>query len=255
MTETHIENGTTTNDRRLAILGYHKIGEPSPSAWETWFYIPEATFVSHLKFLRENGWQVIDVATLLRGLSEPDTLPQRAAMITFDDGYKSVLEVAMPHLLEFEYPAVHFVPTDYIGGRNLFDNDSEPEEEICDWNELHELTKHGVSVQAHGASHRHFSKLDAAEIEKELRQPKDLLEQRLGKPVEFFSFPYGDDGINPEATAKSLRQTGYRLACLYGGDPHELPIKDPFRLARIAMGPDTDLNAALSRGRSNVLDR
>jgi peptidoglycan/xylan/chitin deacetylase (PgdA/CDA1 family) len=144
-----------TNGRMLAILGFHKIGEPPPGGWETWFYIPEATFVEHLSYLWEQDWQVIDLATFLKGLQAPNSLPERAALLTFDDGYRSMRTVAVPLLLQFRYPAVFFVPTDFIGERNTFDA-AEPEEALCDWDDLVELERHGVSVQSHGASHRPF---------------------------------------------------------------------------------------------------
>ncbi len=231
----------------LAILGFHKIGVPSPDAWETWYYIPEATFVDYLTCLRDNGWQVIDHATVLQGLSTPEHLPKRAALITFDDGYRSVLEVALPWLRRFGYPAVLFVPTDFIGTRNWFDEGAEPEEDICDWNDLRQLERWSVSVQSHSVSHRWFSKLTVAERAIELRRSKQVLEAELAKPVEIFSFPYGDDGRDPQVTASLLKQAGYRAACLYGGGPHRLPITEAYRLARIALGPDTDLLAALNQ--------
>ncbi len=34
--------------RVLAVLAFHKIGEPSDRAWPTWNYVPEATFGSYL---------------------------------------------------------------------------------------------------------------------------------------------------------------------------------------------------------------
>jgi peptidoglycan/xylan/chitin deacetylase (PgdA/CDA1 family) len=230
----------------LAILGYHKIGAPSWRAWETWYYVPEATFIRHLEHLRNDGWHVIDLATLLRGIDAPEALPRRAALITFDDGYRSVLKVALPCLLRFGYPAVHFVPTDFIGRWNRFDRGAEPREAICGWDELRELERRGVAVQPHGASHRSFSGLSRAAQERELRKPKEILEAGLGRPAEFFSFPYGDDGVDPAATEQMLRQAGYRAACLYGGGPVRTPIKNAYRLTRLAMGPDTDLPAALA---------
>ena len=68
----------------LAILAFHKIGHPPPDGWETWFYIPEATFVGHLSYLRDDGWQVIDLATFLRGFAAPNGLPERTALLTFN---------------------------------------------------------------------------------------------------------------------------------------------------------------------------
>jgi peptidoglycan/xylan/chitin deacetylase (PgdA/CDA1 family) len=237
--------------KTLAILGYHKIGEPPAGGWESWYYIPERLFTDHLEYLGAQGWQVIDANSLLRGLADPGCLPERAAMITFDDGYRSNLEVAVPCLLRFGYPAVVFVPTGFIGGLNSFDVDIEPEEPICGWEELRELDRCGVSVQSHGVSHRGLSELDPADQEEELRRSKATLERGLGKPVEVFSYAYGDAGRDAGATARALRRAGYRAACLYGGDPNPWPVADPYRLARLAMGPDTDLPEALAQALSS----
>jgi peptidoglycan/xylan/chitin deacetylase (PgdA/CDA1 family) len=234
--------------RKLAILGYHKIGEPPLDGWQTWFYVSEENFVEHLSYLREHGWQVIDLVALFRGIRTPENLPERAALLTFDDGYRSMRTVALSSLLQFGYPAVLFVPTDYIGGFNGFDAGYEPEEAICDWDDLRELERLGVSIQSHGASHRSFSKLSLPEQEEELTRSKTTLEAGLEKPVEVFAYPYGDGGTEPRSTGRALELAGYRAACLYKGGPNPLPIVEPYRLTRVAVGPDTDLQAALERG-------
>jgi peptidoglycan/xylan/chitin deacetylase (PgdA/CDA1 family) len=237
-----------SSGRTLAILGFHKIGEPSPGGWGSWFYTPEETFVDFLSYLRKNGWLVIDVPAFLAGLKVPDTLPKRAALLTFDDGYRSIREIALPWLRRFGYPAVLFVPTDYIGRCNTFDEGTEPEEAICDWDDLRELERCGVSIQSHGASHRPLSQLDSEEQWQELVRSKAQLEAGLGGPVHLFSYPYGDGGVNTRAMSQAVKRAGYQAACLYGGPPNTLPIADPYRLARLAMGPDTDLHAALCLG-------
>jgi peptidoglycan/xylan/chitin deacetylase (PgdA/CDA1 family) len=236
------------NGRSLAILGYHKIGEPPPGGWQTWFYVPEEIFAGHLSYLREYGWQVIDLPALFRGIAAPETLPERAALLTFDDGYRSIRTVALPWLLRFGYPAVLFVPTDYIGGINDFDAGDEPEEAICDWDDLRELECLGVSIQSHGASHCSFSKLSLPEQEEDLTRSRSTLETGLEKPVEVFAYPYGDGGTEPRSTGKALERAGYRAACLYKGGPNPLPVAEPYRLTRLAMGPDTDLQVALEIG-------
>jgi peptidoglycan/xylan/chitin deacetylase (PgdA/CDA1 family) len=246
-----------TPHHTLAILGFHKIGEPPPDGWETWFYIPEATFVEYLSYLQGSGWEVIDLASCLEGLAAPNSLPERAVLLTFDDGYRSMRTVALPWLLRFGYPAVLFVPTDYIGGRNTFDA-AEPEEALCGWDDLVKLERQGVSVQSHGASHQPFSSLTLAEQEAELRRSKTTLEAGLGKRVEVFSYPYGDDGVSSypygddgassqvlRKVRGTLKRAGYRAACLYGGGPTRLPAADSYRLTRLAVGPDTDLQAEL----------
>jgi peptidoglycan/xylan/chitin deacetylase (PgdA/CDA1 family) len=232
----------------LAILGFHKIGEPPRDGWRTWFYISEKTFVRQLRFLENHQWTAIDLAAFLRGLDEPESLPRKAALLTFDDGYRSTRRIALPWLRRFGYPAVLFMSTRFIGRTNSFDLGNEPRETMCDWDDLRELERWGISVQSHGVSHRAFSSLDAAEQEQELLRSKRVLERGLGKPVEVFAFPYGADGRSA-AQRRELRRTleraGYRAACVYGGGPKRLPIANPYRFPRLAMGPDTVLPAEL----------
>jgi peptidoglycan/xylan/chitin deacetylase (PgdA/CDA1 family) len=232
--------------RTLAILGFHQIGE-SPE-WESWFYIPERTFAEQLRFLREDGWQVLGVETFLRGLEEPETLPERSALLTFDDGCRKFLDPALEYLRRFQYPAVHFVPTEYIGKYNSFDAGEEPEERILSWDDLRMLERHGISIESHAVSHRPFSKLTLAQQEEELRISKAMLEEGLEKRVEMFAFPQGDEGGDPQAIEAPLRHAGYRAAFLYGGGPVQLPGTSHYRLSRLAMGPDTDLARALAAG-------
>jgi peptidoglycan/xylan/chitin deacetylase (PgdA/CDA1 family) len=237
--------GVQGGHKTLAILGYHKIGEPAPGGWKSWFYIPEAIFAQQLSYLHESGWQVIDAATALRGLAEPEALPERSALITFDDGYRSLLNVAVPVLRQFACPAVVFVPTSFIGRRNDFDVGVEPEEAICDWDDLRELERVGVSVQSHTATHPRFSDLDLSAQQEEVIRSKAVLEEGLGKPVEILSYPFNDAGRDPAALAITLKHMGYQAACLYKGGPNPVPIAEPYLLKRIPMGPDTDLRNEL----------
>ena len=229
----------------LAILSYHKIGPPGPGAWPTWFHVSEPAFAAHLGFLEEEGWRVLDVPTALAALAEPTS--GRAVLITFDDGYRSVLQHAAPLLAERDYPAVAFVPTGFVGKRSDWDAEThEPPEPICTWDELRMLQALGVSVQSHGVTHHALSQLEPGELEDETAGSKARLESELGTPVELFSFPYGDPGEDDVRAA--LVRAGYRGACLYGGGVACQPV-DPFALPRIAIGADTDLQAALTGAR------
>ena len=101
--------------RTVSILGYHKIGPWSPSAWETWFYVPTEAFERQMRQLRDGGWNVIDADAFLRALRSPVDLPDKAVLITFDDAYRSVLQHALPVLHRFNYSSVVFVPTAAVG--------------------------------------------------------------------------------------------------------------------------------------------
>jgi peptidoglycan/xylan/chitin deacetylase (PgdA/CDA1 family) len=229
----------------LAILGYHKIGPPGPTAWETWNYVPDDVFADQLTALREGGWEPIDAGALRAALVGEGTLPERAALVTFDDGYRSAHDHALPVLRRLGFPAVLFVPTAYVGGTNVFDRDAEPEEPMCDWDELAALSRAGVSVQSHGVTHRAFSDISPAERLEEIAASKAAIEARLDEPVDLFAYPYGDDGDGAADVGEALAAAGYRAAFGYGGDPFVAPGENRYGLARLAMGPDTDLRATL----------
>jgi len=233
--------------KTVAILSYHKIGDPRPGGWKTWFYVPERTFGAHLNLLQDRGWAALGLPEFLGGLTNPENLPEKAVVISFDDGYQSVREVAIPLLRRFGYPSVLFVPTDYIGGYNTFDDGVEPQEPLCDWNDLRELARAGVAIQSHGVSHKKFSVLTFTEIEQELLRSKALLENNVGGSVEVMAFPYGDHGGNWHDIEQTLEKVGYQAACLYGGGLATFPGAARYRLPRLAMGADTDLARELGR--------
>ena len=95
--------------------------------------------------------------------------------------------------------------------------------------------------KSHAASHRTFSELTPSERALELESSKAALESELGKTVQLFAYPYGDDG----GAAAQVREAGYRAAFGYGGGPISMPPEDPYRVERLAIGPDSNLEAML----------
>jgi peptidoglycan/xylan/chitin deacetylase (PgdA/CDA1 family) len=233
--------------QRVAILSYHKVGLPAPGGWETWYYVPERTFEEQLRLLRDLGYGFIDLPALYRGLEDPSSLPEKSALITFDDGYRNNLTSALPIMRKLAAPGVVFVPTQFVGCDNAWDylKGSEPREPLCTWEELRELERGGVMVESHGASHPSFSDLTPEQQAAELCESKAALERGLGRPAEFFAYPYGDAGRDAALSERLLKEAGYRAACLYGGGLVSLPGADRFRLERLAMGPDSDLAVML----------
>jgi peptidoglycan/xylan/chitin deacetylase (PgdA/CDA1 family) len=226
-------------------LAFHKIGDPPSTAWTTWNYVPVELFEFYIATLVDEGWKLVDRTHLLSMLDDSNATPGRTALITFDDGYLSTLHHALPVLQKYECPAIVFVPTDYVGGTNAFDLGIEPDERICDWNDLRKLEAGGVSVQAHSRSHPHLSRLSPDAVREELTSSKRKLEEQLGISVDLLAYPYGDHG-NPVLTGTFLAELGYLAAFGYGGGVNAMPAQDHFRLNRLAMGPDSDLMRLLS---------
>lgn len=224
----------------IAVLSYHKIGAPPSDGWLTWNYVPEDIFRSHLAWFSDHGWEFLSVQNFTDGLANPSILPDRSVLVTFDDAYRSILEVALPILQEFCAPAAVFIPTSYAGCTNTFDTGIEPTEHIMSWKELAALDAAGVSVESHGVSHRAFSSLGAKECQAELANSRDAIRLHLKKESHLFAFPYGDTG--EFVTPLSALEAGYKAAFLYGGGPFRPHDQAGYFLPRLAMGYDSDLD-------------
>jgi len=87
----------------------------------------------------------------------------------------------MPIMRRLGVPGIVFVPTSYIGGINGWDTGHEPEENICTWEDLHELEENGIAIESHSVSHPTFSDLTDDQHELQLRQSKAILEDHLGR--------------------------------------------------------------------------
>lgn len=104
---------------RLCIVNYHRILEAPDPLLEN---EPDVTtFREHMKMLAD-CFQVLPMEQALAALKQ-GRLPSRAVCITFDDGYSSVHDLALPVLREFGLPATLFVTSGYVGnGENMWND-------------------------------------------------------------------------------------------------------------------------------------
>lgn len=140
--------------------------------------------------------------------SPPLESTNRCAGITFDDGFLSFKEVALPELEVRGLPSTVFVPTLYLGIAPGWLPDSP--ERLMTPSELKEIAQSGfVTIGSHGISHRPFTDLLPEEADHELRESKRVLESVIGKEVVLFSFPHG---ALCEEHVPMARKVGYQRA-------------------------------------------
>src|SRR5215216_7794219 len=103
------------SDRAL-ILMYHRVAEPGCDPWE--LAVTPEHFRQHLEVLRKYDRMMRNdqlAASLERG-----KLPNRAVVVTFDDGYADNLLSAKPLLEKYDVPATVFIATGYVGNEREF---------------------------------------------------------------------------------------------------------------------------------------
>lgn len=220
----------------VTILCYHRFGLPA-----TKMSIPPATFAAQLQWLAANDYRVVRLADLRAFLDGKRALPPRAVVITIDDGYESVYRQAFPLLKKHGFPATLFAYTDFIGIGDALS-----------WAQLLEMEQSGlVDVQSHSKSHRNLierqkDETDAryrANIDIEMRVPREMLSRRLGSEVRHIAYPYGDAN---STVLESAARHGFELGATVVPGANAF-FAQPLLLRRTMIFGDLDLEAFKAR--------
>lgn len=187
----------------VPILSYHKFSKDKADL----LTVTERVFEEQMKFLKENGYRVITLDQFFDFLDFQRPLPPKSVVITIDDNWYSVYEIAFPILKRYGYPATLFVYTDLIL----------PGRKILSWDHLLEMSQYGIDIQCHTKSHRNLNKRNGREsfkeyfeaVKKELIESAEILRKRLNQEVKYLAYPYGE--TNPLVIAL-LMKLGYRGA-------------------------------------------
>lgn len=198
--------GQITHQPRLRLGGvpvftYHGLlhsEEIEVPSRERKYWIPGARFREQLNQIRGSGYQVRLLGELWNATDTPQALGP-SAVLTFDDGLASDYEIACPLLLEAGMRATFFVNTATVGERGFLN-----------WGQIVEMQRGGMSFQSHSHNHVYLTWLPIGQLERQLRESKRMLQDRLGQSVEFLAAPYGD--LNGRVL-EVARRVGYRAMC------------------------------------------
>jgi peptidoglycan/xylan/chitin deacetylase (PgdA/CDA1 family) len=114
-------SGSRWRRRRLAILAYHGISLSDEHLWDGSQFMEADVFRGRLRALKDLGCSVLPLAEGVARLYAGD-LPERAVVLTFDDGTSDFSRMAFPILEEFGFPATLYLTTFYTQyNRPVFD--------------------------------------------------------------------------------------------------------------------------------------
>ncbi|MGH2796418.1 MAG: polysaccharide deacetylase family protein [Solirubrobacterales bacterium] len=212
----------------VLILCYHAVSE----RWHAPLSITPRALESQLEFLIRRGYRG---ATFREAILTPG--PKTLA-VTFDDGYRSVTELARPILSGLGLPATVFVPTAFAGTPkptawpgtdHWLGGEHEHELAPMSWEELRALAGQGWEVGSHTRTHPHLTRLDDAGLHAELEGSRSDCERHLGLPCRSLAYPYGD---HDERVVAAAARAGYETA---GTLPGRLHAPSPLRWPRVGI--------------------
>jgi peptidoglycan/xylan/chitin deacetylase (PgdA/CDA1 family) len=152
-------------------------------------------------------------------------------VITFDDGYQSVYEVAFPVLQSHGIPATVFLTTGAAAASGRLP--SLEGRTMLSWEEIREMQRHGIDFGAHSCTHLDLTRLRPERLEAEVRDSKEIVEQGLGRAITSFAYPYGRydrrvrDVVRRHFAAACSDRLGFVKA---GSDPYGLERVDTYYL-------------------------
>lgn len=198
-----------TTATRIPVLMYHRIGEARNNR-EARYAISAKGFASHMQALACSGYRAVSIEEFLAWLSGALTLPERAFVLTFDDGFRSVHDEAMPVLERLRWPCTVFIVSDLIGGEDVWVRASNPADTtypLLDAEEIRDLQRRGCSFHSHTRSHVSLPAVDDIRLADELRGSRERLAELTGQEVRYLAYPFGHVDARVEAAARTVGYT------------------------------------------------
>jgi peptidoglycan/xylan/chitin deacetylase (PgdA/CDA1 family) len=199
----------------VIVLSYHAV---SPD-WTAALSVTPERFAEQLRYLSGKGYRGVTFRDAVLGGVEG-----KAVAVTFDDGYRSVYELARPLLESVGMPATVFVATGFMdkGEPMAWDGidhwlGTEHERELLpmSWQQARSLAEAGWEIGSHTRSHPHLPELSGPMLDEELAGSRRDCEQAMQRGCETLAFPYGEysaDVVAATATA------GYSAAATLPAD-------------------------------------
>jgi len=227
----------------LRILYYHRVSDDRDPLAVT----PDA-FRGQMDALAASGQRVVD----LYEIDDVTLAPGEAAVaLTFDDGYRDVLENALPAMRGHGFPSTVFVVPGAIAGTTSFPwyapGGMPP---IAGWDELRAAEAAGlVRFEPHTVTHPVLTALTREQARDEIAGSIAAVERELGRPARLFCYP---GGYHSQREVELARECGLRasLTCEFGAnhmpfEHHEMrrtivERSDPLWLFRARLAGATD---------------
>jgi peptidoglycan/xylan/chitin deacetylase (PgdA/CDA1 family) len=190
----------------MAILCYHAV-DPE---WSSKLSISPDTFRAHCEWLANNRL-VVGLEQAGPEVTSSGRLRRNLTALTFDDGFASLFDHALPTLVDLGLPATVFLVAATLtekGHRVDWVRDSNAAGlRTLSRGQILEMQEAGVTFGCHSYAHKDLTTLSEKECERDLRAGRELLENVLGRSVSLLAYPFGRQ---EEKVLRAAERAGYR---------------------------------------------
>lgn len=199
------------SDASIPILMYHSISDEQESGKHAYYRTNThpRVFAEQMEYLNNRGYSSANVSDATVQLKNDVANLGKQLVITFDDGFADFYRSAFPVLDRYRFQAIVYLPTAYITNtRTQFKG-----KECLTWDEVRELSRHGVQFGSHTVTHPQLRTLTPTVVNEEITVSKKTIEDKLGCAVESFAYPYAfpqTDSDFKQILRDSLERAGYQ---------------------------------------------
>ena len=183
--------------RKVLIIYYHEVVEDGDGF--SYQKIGKTKFEEQMALLKAEGYQSLFFSEL------KNPIPEKAVIVSFDDGFESVYKNAAPIMKKYGIKGNIYLPTAYVG-----------KDKFMTWDMVRELAKDGFEMQAHTHNHVDIRGLDEDGFREEIRNSNERFLSELGQVPTAFCMPFG---TYDKASVRALKKSGrysYLLGSYYG---------------------------------------
>jgi len=200
------------NKPGIPVLMYHGVVS-NENDIDNPIHISKKNFEEQMAWLYENRYQTVTVSQMLEFFQQKH-IPPKSVVLTFDDGYESLLTNATPILEKFKFSATLFLLTGAIGektyaGFNTPNSAFPGNDGPLSWGQLKAMEHLGWDIQSHSHSHQIHNIIPEEMLKKEMQISKHEIEYNLQKRVAFYAYPCGSYNTR---CLQSLKTIGYTAA-------------------------------------------
>jgi len=223
---------------RVPILLYHSVSNEAAPRYRA-FAVAPRSFSAQMAHLREVAYCPITVSEFVAVIDgSASQLPARPVVITFDDALCDFYTAALPVLQHHGFMATLYIPTTFVGQRaRWLRSVGEANRAVMGWPQIAEASRSEIEIGAHGHRHVQLDTLTIAGAREQVLHSKSVLEDKLGKQVNTFSYPHG---YYNSTVRQLVQEAGYRSACAVKHAMSSLE-DDRWALSRIVVGAGTSV--------------
>lgn len=237
-----------TKKWEVPVVMYHRVINTVENEGFHGTYIYEDIFRKHLKYLKENNYEVITFKDLEKiSWRNRFNLNKKYIILTFDDGYVDNYKIAFPILKEFGFTATIFLMAESTYNEWDVNASNEKAFPLMTKEMILEMQNYGIEFGAHTFNHPKINKISNQEIEYQVIECKKILEEKIGEKIIIFAYPYG---ILNDYAKEMAKKAGYTFAVATDSGPVCLS-DDLFQIRRIAIFPITNLRSFKRKVKGN----